>query len=367
MIVVNVRNVEEALWQLLRLLKRDGIRMSSRVGTVLVSPTPVTTVYKKPYERVLFSPERDANPFFHLIEALWMLAGRADLATVEYFNRRMREYSDDGITLDGAYGRRWRTWWDKDQLNEVVELLRSHPHSRRAVIQMWDPNTDLHPHEEKKDVCCNICVTVQLARTTNRQLDVTIFCRSNDAIWGAAGANAVHFSILQEYLAKQLDVPMGQMYQISDNLHAYESVLDKLAAHFQSGEHEQVNRYDRFPPRSEKKVIDFIIPDVIVSNGESFDEELLWFFDYLNDMREKGDHPWGRMWKNSFFPIVVKPMVEAYHVFRRGDDMNRYGEMLRILDVKGAPYSDWLRAAREWTLRRQKAFLAKSHEDSTTT
>ncbi|KKK55035.1 hypothetical protein LCGC14_3078620, partial [marine sediment metagenome] len=83
--VLNVRNVNEALPKMLQHLEEKGERNSSRAGEVIVAPTPVTTVYRKPMERVLFSPIRDANPFFHLIEALWMLAGRRDVATLAHY------------------------------------------------------------------------------------------------------------------------------------------------------------------------------------------------------------------------------------------------------------------------------------------
>jgi hypothetical protein len=49
----------------------------SRAGDVLVAPHPVMSVTSIPTERVLFDPARDANPFFHLFESLWMLAGGA--------------------------------------------------------------------------------------------------------------------------------------------------------------------------------------------------------------------------------------------------------------------------------------------------
>ena len=48
------------------------IEMDSRNGKVYMFPEPVTSVYKRPNERVLFSPERNCNPFFHFIEGLWM-------------------------------------------------------------------------------------------------------------------------------------------------------------------------------------------------------------------------------------------------------------------------------------------------------
>ena len=67
--VLQVRNVHEALPRALQLLDREGIRRESRNGPVIQGP-PVATVYMHPWERVLFWPERDANPFFHLYESL---------------------------------------------------------------------------------------------------------------------------------------------------------------------------------------------------------------------------------------------------------------------------------------------------------
>ncbi len=59
-------------------------------------------------------------------------------------------------------------------------------------------------------------------------LDMTVTCRSNDAVWGAHGANAVHFSMLQEYMAGRIGVAMGTMYQFSNNYHGYVSELDRI-------------------------------------------------------------------------------------------------------------------------------------------
>ncbi len=78
--VISVRNVHEALPEALRFLRQTGVPRDSRNGAVLQAPCPVTTVYRRPDERVLFWPERDANPFFHFMESLWMLAGRNDVA-----------------------------------------------------------------------------------------------------------------------------------------------------------------------------------------------------------------------------------------------------------------------------------------------
>jgi hypothetical protein len=73
---INGKNVNELWARGLHTLKTFGIESDSRAGRVLVMQTPVTSVYRNPCERVLMDPLRDANPFFHLMESLWMLAGR---------------------------------------------------------------------------------------------------------------------------------------------------------------------------------------------------------------------------------------------------------------------------------------------------
>jgi hypothetical protein len=117
-----------------------------------------------------------------------------------------------------------------------VRVLGKDPQNRQAVIAMWDPTV---PHPEGggaqdltgswRDRPCNthIYLRVRMDRV-NRVLDMTVCCRSNDIIWGAYGANAVHFSVLQEYLAVRLGVQVGRMYQVSNNYHAYLSEIERL-------------------------------------------------------------------------------------------------------------------------------------------
>ena len=99
---ISARNVSMALSYGLDMLFSVGVEEPSRNGPVLACPEPCIITYHKPAERVVFSPIRDANPFFHLMESLWMLAGRNDLAWPVQFNKRFKEYSDDGKSLAGA-------------------------------------------------------------------------------------------------------------------------------------------------------------------------------------------------------------------------------------------------------------------------
>lgn len=220
--VIHANNVGDALYKGIRYLTTFGIEDESRNGPVLVSPMPVTTVYHEPWNRVLLDPVRDANPFFHLIEAAWMLAGRQDLASLTYYLPRMKEFSDDGLVMPGAYGYRWRQRWGFDQLEACIKQLTDDPSSRRVVLQMWSPS-DLVT--KTKDKPCNTQIYF-MRNPHTRRLDMTLTCRSNDIIWGAYGANAVHFSILHEYVAAFSGMDMGTMYQISNNFHMYKDRED---------------------------------------------------------------------------------------------------------------------------------------------
>lgn len=214
---ISVDNVNEALPCGMSMLDEVGEYEESRNGPVLVAPGPVLTEYARPWNRVIFSQLRDANPFFHLVESLWMLAGRNDLALPQAYVKQFAAFSDDGKTLNGAYGYRWRAHFAFDQLYHAVAQLYKDNSTRRVVLSMWDGWSDL-TNTKSKDLPCN---THCYFMVRDKKLTMTVCNRSNDMIWGAYGANAVHFSVLQEYVACAIGLSCGPMYQLSNNYHVY--------------------------------------------------------------------------------------------------------------------------------------------------
>jgi hypothetical protein len=190
----------------------------SRNGPVLRFPCPVALAYTHPLQRVCFDATRDANPFFHFMESMWMLAGRRDVAFVKYYNSQMSAYSDDGEVFNAAYGYRMREHFGLDQLMEVVEELKRDPKTRQAVINLWAPS-DLG--KVTKDKACNLSLVFSRNHVSGR-LDLTVYNRSNDAVWGAVtGANPVHMSYFHQFVAEASGFEVGTYYQIANNLHLY--------------------------------------------------------------------------------------------------------------------------------------------------
>lgn len=220
MLVIEGRNVNEVYHEAMWKAPIYGIKQQTRNGGVLAFPTPVCSVYTHPWERMLYNVKRDANPFFHIMEGLWMLAEENRHTPLSCYAANIVNYSDDGITLNGAYGHRWRNHFEHDQLEWIINHLTKDPGSRRAVLGMWDPMEDPKSvNEGSLDVPCNTHVYF---RVNSSNLEMTVCCRSNDMVWGTYGANVVHMSMLQEFVADALGRPIGKYYQISNNLHVYE-------------------------------------------------------------------------------------------------------------------------------------------------
>lgn len=333
--VIEARNVHQALAIGISDLLTHGVHRESRNGPVLQMPTPVTTVYRQPTERVVFWSQRDANPFFHLYESLWMLSGRDDVKGVARFAKQMAEYSDDGIRFHGAYGHRWRNAFDPmDQLEEIADALVKNRNDRRQVLQMWDAGTDLG--REGKDLPCNVIATFQV--NTEGALDLSVFCRSNDIIWGAYGANAVHFSMLLEYMSAWVGVPVGHYYQTSVNYHAYLTTLEPV----------QVLAHSSWS-RSDPYVQGLCEPLRLVRSTIS---------DFDNDMHElltNVDTDFAGE-RNTFaydpFFHTAYGMFYAHHLWRTLPAPARFEQSLAVLD--NYPVNvDWIRAGKEWIQRRK--------------
>src|SRR5580765_6952980 len=150
MSTISVRNVREAYKVGMEYLNSYGRLEPSRAGDVIVAREPVITEYHHSRERVLLNASRDANPYFHFFEGIWMLSGKRDAAYLDtYVSDFTKRFADSGTTkLHGAYGHRWRHIFFMDQLSAIIKILSEDPTSRRAVLTMWDPQVDLggyHP------------------------------------------------------------------------------------------------------------------------------------------------------------------------------------------------------------------------------
>jgi hypothetical protein len=360
--IIHAYSPNQALHEGLYHLFYQGIAEESRAGLVIVSREPVMTIYHDPAARVLCGETRDANPFFHLFEALWMLAGRNDLKIPKTFVSTFGQFSDDGVTLNGAYGHRWRNHFGCDQLAMIIDELKTNPKSRRCVLQMWDAHELVHTGGSdlfkamngSADVPCN---TAAYFDTIGGKLNMTVTCRSNDIILGAYGANIVHMSILLEYVSLATGIPMGVYRQFSNNYHAYDSQL-KLE-NFQDYANAVVNECVYLEPtghgirgKLEPRVgvLQRRFPLWTALDGKlAFDEDVSAFMEWVDGWDVVGGKqgPWEAQ-QSEFFKHVVAPMACAWLDWKNKD---LYGAMEHVEKIKA---TDWRRGAFDFVSRRMK-------------
>jgi thymidylate synthase len=320
MLSLTYDDVNEAYTELQTIKWKFGEWEDTRNGRALVFNTPVCIEHAMPYRRVLFDKVRDANPFFHYMEAIWMLAGREDVYFPSKFAKNIANYSDDGSRLHGAYGFRWRSWFDLDQIQEVINELFKNPTTRRAVIGMWDPSNDLA--RDSKDLPCNTHIYF---RTYNGRLNMTVCNRSNDLVWGMLGANMVHMSILHEYIATTVGMVCGSYYQFTNNLHVYEDWTQKYDT-------VRSRWYDQNPaiPR-----IPFSVDALSWPEAADFCEAVM---DGTFDVKLQ--------WSSPIIQRNARPMVLAWEAYKGGDIDLAQHYAAAIYDA------DWGTACDEWLQRR---------------
>jgi len=335
MLVINADNVNDALTQGIAIMCEHGEPLNSRAGQTLEIPMPVATVYRKPWERVLISRVRDANPFFHLMESLWILAGRKDVKFLSEFNKRMSEYSDDGKVFNAPYGYRLRNGigYDNDQLATVIRTLKNDPNSRQAVCQIWDEE-DLH--RQTKDKACNMQIVF---RIRSGYLYMTVNNRSNDMVWGAYGANVVQFSMIQEYVAAHLGLPLGTYTQVSNSFHVYTEgpggeVWDRLINNFELHE----SPYDNVNNATY----------MVEEDMDDFEYDLKQFFNIYDEfgLKELGEM---NCWKSRYFNGLILPVLCCYLVHKSSGANHAINYLTHIVA------DDWHFACRDWLLNRVKS------------
>jgi hypothetical protein len=328
---ITARNVHEALPLGLAALKQFGVQRDSRNGPVMEMQEDVRTCFQRPLERVMFHRERDANPFFHFFESMWMLAGRNDVAFPARFVERMKTFSDDGIIFNGAYGFRWREHFGLDQLDIIASALAKNHDDRRNVLGMWDPAHDLGL--VSKDLPCNL--NCKFLVRADGKLHMHVDNRSNDIIWGLYGANAVHFSYLLEYMAARIGVPVGHQVHLSNNYHSYLSTFLPL-----------VDRKLRPDSPYGTEVLPYEM--MRGASWQDWDKDLALFF-----MAMEGD---GDVFHNDFltpfFREVVNPLWQAYRSYKDIKGEVRYTQAIALLyDCKA---EDWRWACTDWLEQRYR-------------
>ena len=171
-------------------------------------------------EPVIWNPARKLNYKFMLSEALWVLSGSNQLRFNQTIEKIWTPYSNDGVTLDGAYGP-----MVSGQLRYVIDTLHEDPSSRQAVISIWRPNP-----RKSKDVPCTLTLQFLIRWPS---IHCIASMRSSDA-WLGWPYDVFVFSMIANYIAiaynqdlePDIKIDLGMLTLTAGSQHIYEEHFD---------------------------------------------------------------------------------------------------------------------------------------------
>lgn len=215
-------------------LQNNPQHVCSPRGKKIKENLAVTLVLTDPRARLLSCKKRATNYGFGVGEFLWYWQGKQDLETMLYYNKRMKDFSDDGKTLNSAYGHRMRIvgygphWADHSQWEACVETLKMDPDSRRALLLINQPFDNVKAamtETGSKDVPCTLSLQFFIR---GGKLDLHTHMRSNDVMWGLT-YDLFSFTLFQECMLLDLrrhehlkDLQLGTYYHTAGSMHLYE-------------------------------------------------------------------------------------------------------------------------------------------------
>lgn len=129
---------------------------------------------------------------------------------------------DDSPNREGVkytYGQRLRSWFGKDQIEQVINKLATDLNSARAVMSLWDVTKD--------DNDSPPCLNHIWVRIVDNELSLTATFRSND-MFSAWPANAMGLRALQKHICNAISqkvnyvLKTGPLITISQSAHIYD-------------------------------------------------------------------------------------------------------------------------------------------------
>ena len=170
-------------------------------------------------DKVVTTPERKFNTDYAEYEWNWYLKGDRDASEIAERAKIWKQMMvPDTTEANSNYGYFWKL---NDQLQRAITELRFNPESRRAIVVHYDIN-ELDRY--KYDTPCNDVLNFYIK---NGKLELTVFARSIDLVYGFCN-DQYTFAKLMEMVAYQLEIDVGEMHWMVNNLHSYQRHYDML-------------------------------------------------------------------------------------------------------------------------------------------
>lgn len=160
-----------------------------------------------------------------IYELLWFLRGDTNVRYLQENGVRIwNEWADEDGDLGPVYGAQWRAWKAADgrvidQIAQVIEDIRTRPHSRRLIVSAWNVG-DL---EAMALPPCHLLFQFYVA---GEELSCQLYQRSADVFLGVP-FNIASYALLTLMVAHVCDLRPREFIHTLGDAHLYNNHLEQ--------------------------------------------------------------------------------------------------------------------------------------------
>lgn len=123
--------------------------------------------------------------------------------------------------LGPVYGKQWRDFNGVDQLQKVIDTIRTNPNSRRIIMSAWNPS-------EVDDMALPPChAFLQFYVSTSGKLSLQMYQRSADIFLGVP-FNIASYALLLQMIAKVTNLEVGDFVHTFGDAHIYNDHFEAI-------------------------------------------------------------------------------------------------------------------------------------------
>jgi len=158
-------------------------------------------------------------------ELLWFLRGESNIQYLKDHGVTIwDEWADANGELGPVYGVQWRSWKAADgrvidQINQVVDLIKHQPNSRRLIVSAWNVG-------EIQEMALPPCHMMFQFYVADGRLSCLMLQRSADIFLGVP-FNIASYSLLTMMVARVCGLEPGEFVHILGDAHLYLNHLEQ--------------------------------------------------------------------------------------------------------------------------------------------
>ena len=220
---------------LLKYVQSKGIEKSDRTGTGTKSVFGYQMRFDLSKGFPLVTTKKiHVKSIIH--ELLWFINGSTNISYLKENGVRIwNEWADDKGNLGPVYGHQWRNWNSEgiDQIQEVIDTLRTNPDSRRMLISAWNPSVlpdtkiSFAENVANNKAALPPCHAFFQFYVANNKLSCQLYQRSADVFLGVP-FNIASYALLTMMVAQVTNYKPGDFIHTFGDVHLYSNHVEQV-------------------------------------------------------------------------------------------------------------------------------------------